>query len=182
MSQARQTQSEAKIKAAFITLLDKKSFSEVSISDITRLAGINRGTFYLHYLDKNDLADSIAQEVTQRFAAIFTNNSFANQDSITKALYHIKQEYVSFFKIVSQLSFIDFPKKVRHFLEEVIHSNPSSVKKIKDSMQLPEIYAVSSLAAAIESIVVLWIKNGVRESPEEIASMITKIDHAFGIY
>lgn len=182
MSQVRQTQSKAKIKAAFIALLEKKTLSEISISDITRLAGINRGTFYLHYLDKNDLADSITQEVTQRFAAIFTNNSFADQDSITKALYNVKQDYESFFKIVSHLSFIDFPKKVRNFLEQVIHSSPSSVKKIMDSMQLPEIYAISSLCAAIESIVVLWIKNGVRESPEEIASMITKIDHVFGIY
>ncbi|WP_057491480.1 TetR/AcrR family transcriptional regulator [Streptococcus orisasini] len=181
MSQARKTQSEAKIKAAFISLLEKKELSEITISDITSLAGINRGTFYLHYLDKNDLANSISEEVTQRFALIFVHNNFTNQDAITKALYNIKQEYESFFKIVSQLSFIDFPKKVRQFLEEVIHNNPSSVKKITSSIHLPEPYAVSSLCAAIENIVVLWIKNGVRESPEEIAAMIAKIDQIFGI-
>lgn len=182
MSQARQTQSEEKIKAAFITLLEKKSLAEITISDITDLAGINRGTFYLHYLDKNDLTNSIAQEVTHRFAAIFTNNSFADQESITKALYHVKEDYEGFFKIVSHLSFIDFPKKVRHFLEEVIRSNPSSVKRLQNGIHLPETYAISSLCAAIESIVVLWIRNGVREAPEDIAAMITKIDHIFGLY
>lgn len=57
MAQQRQTQSKTKIYQALVTLLKKDSFDKISVADITRLAGINRGTFYLHYLDKFDLID-----------------------------------------------------------------------------------------------------------------------------
>lgn len=37
------------IKNAFIQLLNKKDLEKITIQDITELADINRGTFYLHY-------------------------------------------------------------------------------------------------------------------------------------
>lgn len=34
----------------------------LTVSDIARGAGINRGTFYLHYIDKYDLMEKLADE------------------------------------------------------------------------------------------------------------------------
>nr|WP_316045921.1 TetR family transcriptional regulator [Planococcus glaciei] len=50
-----------KIQQSFLQLLKEKNFMKVSVRDITEAAEINRGTFYLHYLDKYDLLDQMEE-------------------------------------------------------------------------------------------------------------------------
>ena len=47
---------------AFLSLLQEKSFDQITVRDITERAFINRNTFYLHYRDKADLLKSISSE------------------------------------------------------------------------------------------------------------------------
>lgn len=47
------------IKDCFLELIEEKGYSKVTITDITTKAMINRNTFYLHYIDKEDLIDKI---------------------------------------------------------------------------------------------------------------------------
>jgi AcrR family transcriptional regulator len=54
------------LRQAFDALLAEKPFEAISVQDITERATVNRGTFYAHYQDKLDLADSAAREVFQR--------------------------------------------------------------------------------------------------------------------
>lgn len=51
------------IRKAFLTLLKKKTFSQISVTEICRHAEINRGTFYTHYYDMEDLFDDIFERV-----------------------------------------------------------------------------------------------------------------------
>ena len=55
MGAIRKTASKAKLKAAFIELLATKGFEKMTVSDLTKTAKINRGTFYLNYVDKYEL-------------------------------------------------------------------------------------------------------------------------------
>ena len=50
--QQRQTTTKSDIKEAFIQLLATRSLEDITISQLTKKAGVNRSTFYLHYLDK----------------------------------------------------------------------------------------------------------------------------------
>ncbi len=43
------------IKRALLGLLKEKNYNKITIQDISEEAIINRNTFYLHYLDKDDL-------------------------------------------------------------------------------------------------------------------------------
>lgn len=45
------------IMNTFIDLLTEKGFEKMTINDIAERANINRGTVYLHYMDKFDLLD-----------------------------------------------------------------------------------------------------------------------------
>lgn len=51
-----------KIRNAFLDLYAEKPLSEINIKALTEAAGINRGTFYLHYLGLDDLVTSIKSE------------------------------------------------------------------------------------------------------------------------
>ena len=44
---------------ALITLLQQKSLREITVRELTELAGISRGTFYFHYADIYALMDQM---------------------------------------------------------------------------------------------------------------------------
>jgi len=45
------------ILRTFLDLLNEKGFSKITVNDLAERANINRGTVYLHYVDKFDLLD-----------------------------------------------------------------------------------------------------------------------------
>ncbi len=50
------------IMNTFIDLLTEKGFEKITIQDIADRADINRGTVYLHYVDKFDLLDKCVEK------------------------------------------------------------------------------------------------------------------------
>ena len=42
------------IQSSFMKVLEDKPFESITVGDITKIAQINRGTFYIHYKDKFD--------------------------------------------------------------------------------------------------------------------------------
>ncbi|WOO36638.1 TetR/AcrR family transcriptional regulator [Anaerocolumna sp. AGMB13020] len=50
------------IMDAFIHVLKKKEFKDITINDITAEATVNRATFYYHFIDKYDLLDKVMKE------------------------------------------------------------------------------------------------------------------------
>lgn len=57
------------LQQAFLELFQEKSFTSISIQDITERATVNRATFYAHFTDKYDLMDSIIREEFQHTVA-----------------------------------------------------------------------------------------------------------------
>ena len=53
------------IQKSFLQLLKEQPFMELSVRDITTIAEINRGTFYLHYEDKLDFLHQIEDNLLE---------------------------------------------------------------------------------------------------------------------
>lgn len=49
------------IREALMELLKTKPYSKISATELCRLADINRGTFYLHYYDVDDVLDDLLE-------------------------------------------------------------------------------------------------------------------------
>ncbi|MBQ2729493.1 MAG: TetR/AcrR family transcriptional regulator C-terminal domain-containing protein [Clostridia bacterium] len=56
---AESTLTKRALSTSFRTLLNEKPFSKISIGDICEKCDMNRKSFYYHYKDKYDLANSI---------------------------------------------------------------------------------------------------------------------------
>jgi len=57
------------IKDTFLNLLEEKDISAISVTEICRIADINRGTFYRYYVDVYDLLKNIEQEFIEEVKA-----------------------------------------------------------------------------------------------------------------
>lgn len=58
------------IKQALILLLSKNNLNDISVSQLTKKAGINRSTFYLNYIDKEDFLQQLKEKTMQDIAEI----------------------------------------------------------------------------------------------------------------
>ena len=182
MIQQRNTETKTYIKNSLIKLLKEKEMEDITVSDITRTAGVNRGTFYLHYLDKYDLIKQLVEEMTKNLEEILLADEEAEviddpleiipYQTILNALLYVKEE-VNF---IDALIKNGFEANLKQILGQLI------TKKIENSeyLKLPEHtippdYALEIIIGTIMSVILLWIKKGTKESPEFIAQII---DHS----
>lgn len=185
MVKKRNTETKKYIKVVFTKLLQEKGMESLTVSDIARGAGINRGTFYLHYIDKYDLMEKLADEsIIEVSEILLYDNGESDLDdplelipynSILKALYYIKSD-LPFFKALASNGgdpfFVDRLKKV---LEQLIQTKVSQSDTLQmEKGGLPNDYANEILLSSISAVVLLWLKKDGKESPEEIATMVCK--------
>lgn len=81
----RTAQTKQRIIAALIELINEKGFNDINVTDISRRAGISRGTFYIHYLDKFDLLHQVEDELLGKLQQTL-------DDMIPKAIKQLKDE------------------------------------------------------------------------------------------
>ena len=53
------------LQEAMTDLMGEKDFQKITVQDITRRAGVNRATFYTHFVDKQALVNYMVQEFFQ---------------------------------------------------------------------------------------------------------------------
>ena len=71
------------LKQALAELMEQKDFNDITVKDITEKADLNRGTFYLHYYDLDDVLDDIIEQTIQDTTQIFDHVMCPEKDRCT---------------------------------------------------------------------------------------------------
>ena len=99
----RRKESQDKIERAFIELLQTSEFKDITVSDIIKMTGLNRSTFYANYVDIFDLADKTREKLENEFSNLFADYDYFNERSgALKMFTHIKDNqlfYKTYFKL-----------------------------------------------------------------------------------
>lgn len=96
------------IYEAFLKMMKKQDYVEISIVDIAEQANINRSTFYAHFIDKEDLLDKMVNEklellehvLSERSAAMDVALSFTEPDPIFAVLFEHIFEHDEFYRVM----------------------------------------------------------------------------------
>lgn len=72
------------INESFLELFNNQDFEKITVKDITENAQIGRKTFYLHYLDKYDLLDSIVDKKFEELNVICESKKALGLEEGTK--------------------------------------------------------------------------------------------------
>lgn len=185
MEQKRKTNTKENIKKAFIKLIKDKGFDSLTVSDLAREANINRGTFYLHYLDKYDLLDQLEKDVIEDLEEILLTNSEPEKtddpielipyEKILEALYYIKEDYHFIEALAGDGGDPNFIQNIENVISEMIQSKIEETdNQLRSEDYLPADYAEKIFLSSVVTIIDLWIEKGTYESPEQIARIITK--------
>lgn len=71
-SESKYFNTAVKMDMALISLLEKKDFAYITVSEICRGAGVNRSTFYLHYETVSDLLAETTRYLLDDFMSYFS--------------------------------------------------------------------------------------------------------------
>ncbi|MHB2077930.1 TetR/AcrR family transcriptional regulator [Aerococcus mictus] len=181
----RQTNSQKKIKEAFIQLSQEKGFDSLTVTDIARQANINRGTFYRHYIDKYDLLEQLKENIIKNLQEIFSYDRYPNhkdsdqglipQQAILRAIDYLQDNFPLIATLASSNGEPNFMVDVKTIIKDLVTSRirkkPSFTLSTGD---LPKEYALEILLSSVTSVINLWIQRGGQESPEEVANIIAK--------
>lgn len=159
----RRKESREKIEKVFVELLQSKELSQIRVSDICKLAHLNRTTFYANYTDIYGLADAIRDRLENALSDIYQEetDSGTNSNNYLKLFQHIQQNqifYRTYFKLGYddnyKIAAYDTALAKKYFQDRFIH------------------YHMEFFKSGLTKIIKLWLQNGCRETPEEMVEIL----------
>ena len=166
-------------------ILDMKSFDSITIGDITKHAEINRGTFYLHYVDKFDLLEKIEQqlfsdlgnhidELQSCYTSIQTFEK--DQEQIAATLFSFIELQSPTLKILlSDHGRAGFHLRFRAAFTEKVRFNLEKNESYTANLTVPMEYFLSFITSAFLGLIEQWIQNGLDKTPQEMTRLYIDI-------
>ena len=150
-------------------LIKTKKLSNITITELCTAAKINRNTFYYHYNNIFEFLDEHKKIIIEDLNEI---------SEVSKT--HNKQNLVEMFGVLRNhphfLNILISPNCDLDFFNEIfdVACAKSSITLSKDISNLTskEKLLCSYCNAGCNAVIITWIMNGMKESPEEIADFI----------
>lgn len=184
-SESKYFNTAAKMDLALISLLKKKTFEYVTVSEICKTAGVNRSTFYLHYETIGDLLSETARYLLDDFLKYFTDDTksaalnlkdcnlselvFICDKYLTPYLTYIKDHKEVFGTALTHNKILGFDNVYKRMFENIF--NP--ILERFDFPQNIRQYVMMYYLNGINAIITEWLKNSCDKPIKEISEIIT---------
>lgn len=175
---------KASIQQAFLSLLGSDSFEAITVGQIATAAAINRGTFYLHYLDKYDLLDKIEEQLFEALGKQidelqalhpYTTSFESEQTKLAAALFQSILVQAPLLKIfLSERGRVGFHLRFRNAFANKVRTNLEKSPYFQQA-NVPLDYFLSFITSAFLGLVEQWVQNDWQETPEQMTTLYIDI-------
>lgn len=185
-SESKYFNTAVRMNDALMTILKRKPFEYITVSEICKEAGVNRSTFYLHYQNTKDLLSETTKRMLDHFLSYFPvdKENFATQFSncelnqlnfisaeyLNPYLSYIRENRVIFSTTLDHSVSFGFDTIYQHMFQHIFDP-------ILERFRYPEgdrKYVMMFYLNGITAIVVKWLSEGCEKTEEEIAEIIQK--------
>ena len=169
---------------ALLSLLEKKPFEYVTISELCKETGVNRSTFYLHYENTSDVLKEATAYVLDNFASYFSVDAesitskfancdlqelnFINEKYLHPYLSFIKENQRLFSAVLSQPTVFDSKAIFQRLFDNIF-------APILDRFHYPrdeQHYVMMFYLNGITAIITEWLKEDCQKSIADISTII----------
>lgn len=164
---------------ALLSLLEKKDIDFISITEITKKAGVNRSTFYLHYDNIYELLEETLENLNKEFTNSFPAK-IPYEIKSTENAFLITEEYL--------IPYLNFCKKNKRILK-LAHQKPQlfqserAYRKMYDGIFYPaiaqfvedetqRIYNLEFFTQGVAGIVRKWIELDCKTEIDDLIKII----------
>ena len=169
---------------ALLSLLEKKPFAYITVSEICKEAGVNRSTFYLHYENTSDLLKETVVYMLDTFVSYFSADTkdisskfadrdlqelnFINEKYLHPYLSFIKENQQLFSAVLSHPTTFDSAAIFQRLFDNIFHPILDKFRYPKDEQR----YVMMFYLNGITAIITEWLKDSCQKSVEEISEVI----------
>ena len=169
------------MQQALLALLEKKDIAFITVTEITKKAGVNRSTFYLHYDNVYELLEETIEGLNKQFLCAFEDVARLEVNGKDNAFF-ITEKYL--------IPYLQFCKQHKNVLK-LVHSKPQLFQKEKayqemyDKILYPaisqfvsseneKIYQLEYYTQGVVGIIQKWLALDCVTEIAEIVSIIKK--------
>lgn len=154
------------IESALVLLMKEQSFSEISITDIIRKAGVSRASYYRNYSSKEDILEKFLQKITIEYS-----NALSKYDPGTES-------YESWLELLSQTRTLAPQFKLllqAGFGEKILDSFISQCNKFNNETN-PGLFITNCyIAGGIYSVLSQWVLNDMMIADDTVAEICSEL-------
>lgn len=162
-------------------LIADHDLAQISVSDITKRAGVNRSTFYEHYTDVHDLAASACAGMFDELVAatpMFDLHDAENTELAENPLAALLRHVAAQAELYRTLLGPDGSARlINHLLHRIVvaayanrsASEPHLGTHASDPDDVPHDPESAVMAGAVLGVVIDWVRRGCPGTPDELA-------------
>ena len=170
----RVRKTKARLRQALTALMRQKDIKDITVKEITERADVNRGTFYCHYRDIYDMIaqteNALFEELEEVLDAYTTSDLRAGLIPILEDIFRFVQANADF---CGALLSGQRDSALFQRLYQVVYS-----KCLEEWGELYGLgrdplrdYYMNFLVSGVVGLVQVWVSQGLRKSPEEMAAL-----------
>lgn len=171
----RQIKTKKAIIAAFITLLQQKNISKITITELSKIADIDRKTFYLHYSSIEDLYNDLGTMLVSLVKEIIFeySNEQKTPYQLFVAINDIISEKIDLFKSIAKNNdFSDFMMNIKDILSnELIRLYGKENTAASERFKLTAEFVASGTVA----MYLRWLRGDADISMDELALLAAEM-------
>ena len=162
---------KARIHEALIELMAEKPISYITVKELCDVAGINRGTFYLHYTAPGDVLNEIEEEaIEEMHISQEISQDLTYEELMRERLNVMNRDRKKYIALISQNGNPGFLPDVRKRFV-LRKDNPSLTEEEKTEQQLRYDFFFSGTTGAIKA----WLIGSIPFSVEQMANSLARL-------
>ncbi|MFD1851494.1 TetR/AcrR family transcriptional regulator [Oceanobacillus bengalensis] len=169
------------LKEALILLMEKKNFNKITITDIVTCANLNRGTFYKHYQEKeellNELIDDVMEDLVHSYREPYVRSNQFNIGELTSStvkIFNHVYSYSKFYSIIIKSNVLTgYQAKICSVLKQLALYDLDMVKN--KNKKIDHNLIASYKAYALFGLIVEWVNSEYKYTPNYMAEQLVEI-------
>ena len=165
-----------KIEKSMVTLLNVKSYDDISIKDICDESGISRGTFYQHYRDKDDFLFQYQKAMMKKGKRRLTQIQFEERRQFFEhALNFWINEGELLLLLLRDNGAYIVHQAIKKNLQQNIEVRLVPIMNTQALTNKEKYFLIIFMSNAVFGVLQDWVQRGRQESPKKISLMIDKV-------
>lgn len=174
MEDRRSIKTKRAIKNAFLELLKEKSINRISVVEISKLADLGRGTFYLHYKDVYELMEHLENELIHNLEILYdtsypcgnSSNMLKFTGTVTDYMEENRESFLILTRIENGGRILE---KIKCLFNQKLLSSEVDVITALDKAEV--LFIVSGAFGILEA----WLKEGMKMSSKSVSEMLNHV-------
>lgn len=161
---------------ALLTLLNEKSINEITVTELTTLADVNRATFYFYYTDLIDMLQQIQNEAYEAFTTVIQKatihvSTIEGFTEYAERLFTFCKENESLVRFIINN---DVNNRLYTYIRQLMLTNIPNTKEIFGENN-PAKYLSNYVITAMIGITVDWMDDGMKIPAHELAKLCANV-------